>query len=125
MIISRATALRKSLPGAGITSCIPWEIDPDGKVYELLSLRRVAQELNGYCGETGIEERWAGDIMAWREVSRLYSEIVRDCPLSMSRKGHVFHYVAKLEIDGCEPSEAIVQSEPAERAYRLELEVHA
>ena len=90
----------------------PWEIDPDGKVHELLSLRRFAQELNAYCREAGIGEKWTADIVAWREVSRLYSEVVRDCPLSISRKDYGFNYLSKLEIDGCEPSEAIAKANP-------------
>jgi hypothetical protein len=83
----------------------PWEIDEDGKVHELLSLRRFAEELNACCRENGIDEIWTQDIWVWREVSRLYSEIVRDCPLSMKRQDCGFDYLATLEIDGCEPSD--------------------
>jgi hypothetical protein len=90
----------------------PWEIDPDGQVHELLSFRRFCQELQAYCAEAGIAEVWTRDHLAWRDASRLYSEIVRDCPLSMSRKDYEFNYLAKLEIDGCEPSEVIVKANP-------------
>jgi hypothetical protein len=90
----------------------PWEIDEDGKVHELLSLGRFAEELNACCRENGIDEIWTQDIWVWREVSRLYSEIVRDCPLSMTRKDYGFDYLATLEIDGCEPSQAIVEANP-------------
>ena len=89
----------------------PWEIDPDGHVHELLSFRRFRQELEACCRGFDVQEIWTQD-QGWREVSRLYSEIVRDCPLSMSRQNYEFSYLAKLEIDGGEPSEAIIKANP-------------
>lgn len=89
-----------------------WEVDADGKMHELLSLRRFAQELNCYCRAAGIDEKWTGDGMAWREVSRLYSEVVRDCPLKVSRRSSEIDYLASLELVGCEPSEVLVKSNP-------------
>ena len=90
----------------------PWELDPDGHVHELLSFRRFREELHAYSEEVGIQEGWTRDPTAWREVSRLYSMIVRDCPLSMSRQGYDFNYLAQLEISGCEPSEVVTNANP-------------
>lgn len=90
----------------------PWEIDEDGMVHELLSLRQFAGELNACCRENGIGEIWTQDLQVWRDVSRLYTEIVQDCPLTMTRRDYGSNYLATLEIDSCEPNRAIVEANP-------------
>ena len=95
----------------------PWEIDPDGRVAEMLSFRRFRYELAEYLTQLGVAADWMQDYSAWPKVQRLYSEIVRDCPLSITRKDHPFTYLAKIEITACEPSPAVVTANPHMDAF--------
>ena len=90
----------------------PWDIDPDGQVHNFLSSSRFSQELQTCCADASIKATWTQDYQAWRQVARLYSEIVRDCPLSISREDYEFTYLARLEIDNCEPSTVIMEANP-------------
>jgi hypothetical protein len=90
----------------------PWEIDPDGKVGELLSHQGLRAELCAYLETIGINRNWANDLWGWHAVSKLYSEIVRDCPLEIERKGYQFPYIKKLAITNCEPHEPTVKANP-------------
>jgi hypothetical protein len=97
----------------GYDASRPWEIDPDGQVHDLLSFRRFWQELNAYCKHVGITDGWTRDYLSWRQVARLYSGIVRDCPLIM-RKGYRFRHIAKVEITNCEPSKVVMGANPGD-----------
>jgi hypothetical protein len=90
----------------------PWEIDPDGRVYELVSHRALLQEMSRYLTSADVSTAWTGNPFAWHQVSRFYSEIVKDCPLTITRKDYDFPYVARLEITECKPAPPIVEANP-------------
>jgi hypothetical protein len=90
----------------------PWEIDSDGKVGELLSHSAFRSEFHRYLESAGVSEIWTTDPSVWHKISRLYAEIVRDCPLECDRKDYTFPYIAKLEITDCEPWQPIVEANP-------------
>lgn len=90
----------------------PWEIHPNGHVHELLSLQVFWRELDGYLNYVGVADTRTRDDPSWRQVERLYTEIVRDCPLVMTRNDYPFHYLKRLEITACEPSANIVEANP-------------
>jgi hypothetical protein len=93
----------------------PWEIDPDGKVGELLSHRALGAEFHRYLDTMGVGQVWTkGDPYTWFTVSKLYTEIVRDCPLEIERKNYQFPYIAKLEITDCEPWEPGMKANPGQ-----------
>lgn len=74
------------LKDAGVRK--PWEIDPDGRVHEMVSHRALQQEMSRYLNSAGVSDAWTRDPLAWHEVSRFYSEIVKDSPLTITRKDY-------------------------------------
>jgi hypothetical protein len=92
----------------------PWEIDPDGRVGALLSHQAVCAELHRYLETAEVTQIWTRDPSVWFNVSKLYSEIVRDCPLEIKRKDYEFPYIAKLAITDCEPWEPMVKANPGQ-----------
>ena len=92
----------------------PWEIDPDGRVGALLSHHALCAELDRYLEAAGITQIWTKDPAIWHKVSKLYSEIVRDCPLEIKRQNYQFPYISKLEITDCKPWEPMVKANPGQ-----------
>lgn len=90
----------------------PEGIDRDGHVLEILSHRLLQRELSSYLIASGVNDSWTSIPSSWYLLSKLYSEIVRDCPLKTSRHDHKFKYLANLAITECEPSPLIVATNP-------------
>ena len=90
----------------------PWDMDHDGSVLLLLSHRQLQMELAKYLAEVGIEEIWTTAPRVWHDVAKLYSEIIRDCPLTMTREDTGLTYLRQVEITECEPVAAIVEANP-------------
>ena len=85
----------------------PWEIDPDGKVGDLLSFQSLCFEFHHFLESMGVQQIWTkGDGYTWFGVKKLFSEIIRDCPLEIARKDYEFPYISRLEITDGEPWKA-------------------
>jgi hypothetical protein len=88
----------------------PWEFDPDGQIGALISHHALCAELGRYLDEVGVKQIWTKDMFTWHKVSKLFSEVVRDCPLEIQRQGYSFPYISRLEITDCDPWEPIVKA---------------
>lgn len=91
----------------------PWEIDPNGKVGDLLSHQSLCREFHGFLESTGVDQIWInGDRYTWFQVTKFFSEIIRDCPLEITRKDYLYPYISRLEITYCEPWEPGMKANP-------------
>jgi hypothetical protein len=88
----------------------PWEIDPDGRVGAFLSHAALCTEMDRYLETAGVIQVWTKDPAVWHQVSKLYSEIVRDCPLETERKNYQYPHISKLEITDCMPSKPVAEA---------------
>jgi hypothetical protein len=89
-----------------------WEVDNDGKVYDLVSHQGLRRELLDYLSGAGVVASWPKDPFIWHEVCRHYSRILKDCPLTISREDYPHSYLSRLEITACEPEVKIVEANP-------------
>lgn len=81
-----------------------WKVDCKGKVSGFLSHFTLRTEFARFFEHVGVDQVWTkGDGYAWFTMSKLYTEIVRDCPLEINRRGYDFPYLAKLAITNREP----------------------
>jgi hypothetical protein len=90
----------------------PFDIDRHGKVLPILSHRQLQAEMGRYLAEVGVEEIWTVSLRVWHDVARLYSEVIRDCPLVMPQLNTGLTYLRQVEITECEPVAAIVAANP-------------
>ena len=90
----------------------PWQFDPDGSIGALVSHHALLVELGRYLDDVGVTQVWTKDIFAWYRVSKLFSEVIRDCPLEINRQGYSFPYISRLEITDCDPWEPMVKANP-------------
>lgn len=97
----------------------PWNIDPDGKVHEVVGLDMFNRELNEFCQRLHLSTDWTNDMVSWRKFMLLYGEVVRDVPVVITRKDYPFKYLKKLEIFSTEPSKATVEANPHLKLFGL------
>ena len=94
----------------------PWAIDPGGKALEIFSFRLFWQQLAKFCEKHELPTVWV-DYLNWKQVVKLYGEIVRDCPLVMTRKDYQFVYLKKFVLTACEPSQILVEANPGREHF--------
>lgn len=88
----------------------PWEFDPDGGIGALISHHALCAELGRYLDDMGVSQVWTKNMFAWYQVSKLFSEVIRDCPLEIKREDYALPYIARLEITDCEPWEPDIKA---------------
>jgi hypothetical protein len=90
----------------------PSTIDHSALAHRFMSFHQLCGELRAYLRKQGITAFWTTDVAGWRSFARLYSEVVKDCPLVLTRRSGISPYLMKLEISSCEPDKVITQANP-------------
>ena len=62
---------------------VPKEVQPESELNRFMSLEPLREEMERFCRECRLPERWAVDFTMWREFTRLYGNVVLDCPLEI------------------------------------------
>jgi hypothetical protein len=94
----------------------PSEVQPDSELYRLMSLEPLREEMKRFCSENDLPKHWAFDPIAWRECTRLYGNVVLNCPLAISRGDASSRYINRLELTNA----VDLQDHPDKRTFSWE-----
>lgn len=97
----------------------PETLDPDGKLFGVLSLRSFQQELRKFCEREGLPISWADGWRGWQRLLLLYAEIIRDAPLVVTPKGSGLTYLLSFELENLGPPKAMVKANPGSKFFGL------
>lgn len=93
----------------------PENLDPDGKVFALVSLDLFNRQLNQFCKDAGLPMDWTDDWRLWQKFALLYSEVIREVPVTITREDYPFKYLTRLELSNLEPAKAVVDANPGKK----------
>lgn len=80
------------------------DVGPDREMYRFMAFEWLLEELDRFCGEMTLPKYWTNSPTNWRECVRLYGEVVRDCPLAVSRPDQSARYIQKVVLATVEPT---------------------
>ncbi len=76
----------------------PNNVGADGEIYRFISFEWLLQELSDFCREYKLPLKWVADPGSWRSCVKFYSQIVRDCPLDVTRTDRNTVYIQKVSL---------------------------
>lgn len=79
-------------------SVVPQEIQPESELFRLMSLEPLREEMERFCSENRLPEKWAIDPTMWGECTKFYGDIVLDCPLAITRGSPLSRYIKQLTL---------------------------
>jgi hypothetical protein len=87
-------------------------MDPDGKVGRFLSLLNLVEDLDRLFQRFELCNLWLVDYWIRCHMCQIFSQIIRDCPLTIERKDTDFDFLARLEITKATEPPAVIEANP-------------
>ena len=63
-----------------------------------MSLEPLHEEMRRFVGENNLPRVWVTEPTAWRECTRMYGNVVLECPLAISRGEAPSRYIKRLTL---------------------------